>query len=155
MGVEAVSAVNIRFEEEKYLTRRDVRRAEVYTMVSVTHGRNIKELDWVYNFQHVVLVSKYRFKVFKNPKTQKVVADAFKEVEVQFGIRIKEFAFGDDYAHIHMMVNVPANLSMQQVRQILKSHSASKVFREMPNFIKRYPDKSFWGVSQQGRVWVL
>jgi REP element-mobilizing transposase RayT len=51
---------------------------------------------------------------------QKVVADALREVEMQFNIRIKEFSFGDDYARVHMMVNVPANLSMQQVRQILK-----------------------------------
>ena len=119
-------------------------------MVSVTHAKNIKELDWVYNFQHVVLVSKYRFKVFKNPKTQKVVADAFREIESQFNIRIKEFSFGDDYAHVHMEVNVPRNLSMQQVEQILKSHSASKVFKEMPNFIKRYPDKHFWGGQPSG-----
>ncbi|MDE1768478.1 MAG: IS200/IS605 family transposase [Candidatus Micrarchaeota archaeon] len=95
-------------------------------------------------------VSKYRFKVFRNPRTQKVVADAFREVEIQFGIKIKEFAFGDDYAHIHMEVNVPRNLSMQQVEQILKSHSASKVFKEMPNFIKRYPDKHFWGGQPSG-----
>lgn len=119
-------------------------------MSSINYGKNIKELDWVYNFQHIVLVSKYRFKVFKNPKIQKVVADAFREVETQFNIKIKEFAFGDDYAHIHMEVNVPANLSMQQVRQILKSHSASKVFKEMPNFIKRYPDKNFWGGQPSG-----
>ncbi|MCL4365399.1 transposase [Candidatus Marsarchaeota archaeon] len=62
------------------------------------------------------MVSKYRFKVFRNPRMQKVVADAFREVELQFGIKIKEFAFGDDYAHIHIVVNVPANLSMQQAR---------------------------------------
>ncbi|EQD65207.1 transposase IS200-family protein, partial [mine drainage metagenome] len=82
---------------------------------------------------------------FKNPKTQKVVADAFHETEMQYGIRIKEFSFGDDYAHVHMEVNVPNRLSMEQVVQILKSHSASKVFTEMPNFIKRYPRKHFWG----------
>ena len=119
-------------------------------MNSVAYAKNKNVSDFQYNFAHIVLVSKYRFKVFRNPRTQKVVADAFREVEVQFGIRIKEFAFGDDYAHIHMMVNVPANLSMQQVRQILKSHSASKVFREMPNFIKRYPDKNFWGGQPTG-----
>ena len=90
----------------------------------------------MYNFQHIVLVSKYRFKVFKNPKTQKTVAEEFREVEVQFNIRIKEFSFGDDFAHAHMEINVPRNLLMQRVEQILKSHSASKVFKEMPNFIK-------------------
>ncbi|MCL5413350.1 MAG: transposase, partial [Candidatus Marsarchaeota archaeon] len=92
-----------------------------------------------------MLVSKYRFKVFKNSKTQKVVADAFRETEMQYKIKIKEFLFVDDYAHVHMEVNVPNNLSTNQSVQILKSHSASKVFKEIPNFIKRYSKKHFWG----------
>ena len=119
-------------------------------MVRIEYAKNKKESVWVYNFQHVVLVSKYRFKVFKNPTTQKIIVEAFREVEAQFNIRIKEFSFGDDFAHVHMEINVPRNLSMQQVEQILKSHSASKVFKEMPNFIKRYPDKSFWGGQPSG-----
>ena len=95
-------------------------------MVSIANAKNKKELGWVYNFQHIVLVSKYRFKVFKNPKTQRIVTDAFREVEMRFNIKIKEFAFGDDYAHIHMEVNVPRNLSMQQVGQILKCRTTSR-----------------------------
>src|SRR5271155_1606830 len=114
-------------------------------MNSVNHENNKNVSDFQYNFEHIVLVSKYRFKVFKNPKTQKVVADAFRETEMQYGIRIKEFSFGDDYAHVHIEVDVPNKLSVAQVIQILKSHSASKVFAEMPNFIKRYPRGSFWG----------
>ena len=119
-------------------------------MDSIANAKNKKESGWVYNFQHIVLVSKYRFKVFKNPKTQKVVADAFLESEARFNIRIKDLSFGDDYAHVHMFVNVPRNLSMMQVEQILKSHSASRVFEKMPNFIKRYPDKHFWGGQPSG-----
>jgi len=92
-----------------------------------------------------VLVSKYQFRVFKNPKTQKIVATAFQETEIQYKIRIKEFSFGEDYAHVHMEVNVQSTLSIKQVIQILKSHSASKIFTEMPNFIKRYPKRNFWG----------
>src|SRR5271155_1837269 len=114
-------------------------------MNSVNHGNNKNVSDFQYNFEHIVLVSKYRFKVFKNPKTQKVVADAFRETEMQYKIRIKEFSFGDDYAHVHMEVTVPNSLSIEQVIQILKSHSASKVFKEMPNYIKRYPKRRFWG----------
>ena len=114
-------------------------------MNSVNYGNHKNVSDFQYNFAHLVLVSKYRFKVFKNPKTQKVVADAFREVEMQYNIRIKEFSFGDDFAHVHMLVNVPNSLKIEQVIQILKSHSASKVFAEMPNFIKRYPKKHFWG----------
>ncbi len=114
-------------------------------MNSVNHGNHKNVSDFQYNFEHIVLVSKYRFKVFKNPKTQKVVSDAFRETEMQYRIKIKEFSFGDDYAHVHMEVNVPNNLSMEQVVQILKSHSASKVFKEMPNYHKRYPKGHFWG----------
>ena len=114
-------------------------------MYSVNNAKNKNVSDFQYNFAHLVLVSKYRFKVFKNPKTQKIVVDAFREIEMKYGIKIKEFSFGDDYAHVHMEVDVSNTLSVVQVIQILKSHSASKVFAEMPNYIKRYPKKDFWG----------
>ncbi len=52
-------------------------------MDRIGYERNKNAPEFQYNFQHVVLVSKYKFKVFKNPKTQKIVADAFKEVEMQ------------------------------------------------------------------------
>ena len=100
-------------------------------MVSIANVKNKKELGRIYNFQHIVLVSKYWFKVFKNPETQRIIADAFREVEMRFDIKIKEFAFGDDYAHIHMEVNVPRNLQMRQAEHILKSYSVSKVFNEI------------------------
>ena len=119
-------------------------------MDSIANARNKEVSDFRYNFQHLVFVPKYRFKVFKNPKTQRVVVDAFREVEAEYNIQIKELAFGDDYAHIHMEVNVPSKLSMEQVVQLFKSHSSSKVFAEMPNFIKRYPRKSFWGGQPTG-----
>jgi len=119
-------------------------------MDSIAYAKNKDVSEFRYNFQHLVFVSKCRFKVFKNPKTQKVVVDAFREVEEKYGIQIKEFAFGDDYAHIHMEVNVPPTFSMEQAVQLFKSHSSSKVFTEMPNFIKRYPRKSFWGGQPTG-----
>ena len=33
---------------------------------------------------------------------------------------------------------------MQQTIQIFKSHSASKIFELIPNFLKMYPDREFW-----------
>ena len=81
-------------------------------MNSVAYAKNKNVSDFQYNFAHIVLVSKYRFKVFKNPKTQKIVAASFHETEMQYGIRIKEFSFGDDYVHVHMEVNVPNTLSI-------------------------------------------
>ncbi|MFH0818123.1 MAG: transposase, partial [Candidatus Micrarchaeota archaeon] len=44
----------------------------------------------------------------------------------------------------HIVVNVPSKFSIQQTLQIFKSHSASRIFEEIPNFLKLYPDREFW-----------
>ena len=43
-----------------------------------------------------------------------------------------------------MIVNIPSKFSLQQTIQIFKSHSASKIFEKIPNFLKLYPDRQFW-----------
>jgi len=111
-------------------------------MVSV-NSKSIKT-DARYNWQHLYFVSKKRYKVFKKEKTRKVCKLAFEESAEKFGFTIRELGFGEDFAHIHMIVDVPSNLSIKQTTQIFKSHSSSKVFSEIPNFIKRYPNKKFW-----------
>ncbi len=98
-----------------------------------------------YNLQHIVFVSKYRYKVFKNPKTQQIIKTSLYEVASKYKIEIKEFAFGEDFAHIHMEINVPNTLSIAKVIQILKSYSSRVLFQSMPNYKLRYPRHSFWG----------
>ena len=122
-------------------------------MVSV----NFKKLksDGRYNWQHLVLVSKCRYRVFRQQKTIDCVKKAFSEVEERFGFRIKEMGFGEDFAHIHMIVDVPSIFSMSETLQIFKSHSASKIFQEIPNFLKRYPKKEFWSGKTSAKArWV-
>jgi len=97
-----------------------------------------------YNWQHLMLVSKYRYKVFRKQKTLDCIREAFHEVEQRFGFRIKELGFGEDFAHLHLIVEVPSKYSMAQTLQIFKSHSASRVFEKIPNFLKRYPKREFW-----------
>ncbi len=43
-----------------------------------------------YNFQHIVLVTKYRYKMFRNPKTTETVRKAFYDVAERYRITIKE-----------------------------------------------------------------
>lgn len=106
-----------------------------------------------YNWQHLVLVSKCRYRVFRQQKTIDCVKQAFKEIEEKFGFKIKEMGFGEDFAHVHMIVDVPSIFSMSETLQIFKSHSASKIFQEIPNFLKRYPKKEFWsGYKYNGSV---
>jgi len=97
-----------------------------------------------YNWQHLMLVSKYRYKVFKKQKTIDCVKEAFHEAEEMFGFKIKELGFGEDFSHLHMIVDVPSKYSMAQTLQIFKSHSASRIFEKIPNFLKRYPKREFW-----------
>ncbi len=83
--------------------------------------------------------------MFKNPKTAGIIRDALYDAAERHRMAIKGMSFGDDFAHIHMEVSVPNTLSMSQVIQILKSHSASVIFQKIPNFMKLYPRGSFWG----------
>ena len=109
-------------------------------------SENLEEIktDARYNWQHLYFVSKKRKRVFRKQKTIDCVKSAFREVEENFGYKIREIGFGEDFAHVHVVVNVPSKFSIQQTIQIFKSHSASKIFREIPNFQKLYPDKEFW-----------
>ena len=118
-------------------------------MDSVDSAKNIepvaKGLGSKYNFQHFVFVTKYRYKMFRNPKTIGVIKKAFYDAAERHKLSIKEFSFGEDFAHVHMELDIPNTLSVIQVIQILKSHSASVIFQKIPNFRKLYPRGSFWG----------
>jgi len=52
-----------------------------------------------------------------------------------YKIEIKEFAFGKDFAHIHIGVNIPNPLSVAKVIQILKSYSSHILFQFMSKFM--------------------
>ncbi len=133
-------------------SRSEVSAAEVDYMTSGTlenkntMGKARKERQWQYNWEHVVFVTNKRKGNFRKPHNREVTKNAIEEAAAMFKIGIKEFGFGDeDYAHIHMELNIPNTLSMSQVVQILKSHSASRIFQEIPGFRKLYPRGSFWG----------
>jgi len=134
-------------------SRSEVSAAEVDRMTSGTFGnKNVPETararserEWRYNWQHVAFITAQRKRNFKREYTRAVTRHAIEEAAVRFGIGIREFAFGDDYAHIHMELSVPDELSMDQTVQILKSHSASVIFQEIPGFHKLYPRGHFWG----------
>jgi len=111
-------------------------------MVSVTF-ENIN-YDARYNYQHIYFVSKKRKKVFRKQKTIDACKEAFYEAEKKFGFKIRELGFGEDFAHVHMIVDIPSKFSVQQTIQIFKSHSSSKIFEKITNFLKLYPDREFW-----------
>ena len=92
----------------------------------------------------MVFKTKYRYKMFRNPKTCKIVHDAIYASARKHGIGIREFAVGDDYAHIHMEIDIPVSMSVAHAVQLLKGYSAYVVFKEMPRHRLRYPQGHFW-----------
>ena len=95
--------------------------------------------------------------MFKNPKTVEIIKKAIIDVARRNKINLKEFSFGEDFAHIHLEVNVPPTLSIAQIVQFLKGYSSYIVFKEMPNHRLRYPRGAFWSAgyssSSVGPVW--
>ena len=123
-------------------------------MDSIATRENIKgsfepwkkaEKQWRYHWEHVVLVTKQRKRNFKKEYNRIVTRGAIEEAAAMYRIGIKEFSFGDDYQHVHLYLTIPDNLTMNQVIQILKSHSASIILQKIPGFQKLYPRGSFWG----------
>ena len=55
-------------------------------MNSVNNAKNINESENEfgpqYNFQHIVIVTKYRFKMFKNPKTTEAIRKSFYDSQI-------------------------------------------------------------------------
>lgn len=94
------------------------------------------------NLYHLVFASKCRYKVFRNEYTKKVCTDAFHEVEDRYGIEIEELEFQLD--HVHMMVHIPAKLSVSYAVQLLKGVSSRRIFDSSSGLCKRYPRGSFW-----------
>ena len=94
------------------------------------------------NLYHLVFVPKCRYNMFRNPHTKQVCQDAFREVEQRYGVKIDALEFQDN--HVHLMVNIPARLSVSFCIQLLKGISARRIFDAIPKLHLRYPRGSFW-----------
>ena len=100
-----------------------------------------------YNFQHIVLVTKYRYKMFKNPRTTETIRNALYDVAGRYKIIIKGLSFGEDFVHTYLEVSVPNTMSISYAVQLLKGYLAYVVFREIPHHRLRYPRGHFWTVG--------
>jgi putative transposase len=106
--------------------------------------KNINLSGHGFNWEHLVFISKCRYKVFRHEYTREVIKKAIYEIACANRIEIREFAFGEDLAHVHLEVDVPNTITVSKVIQILKSYSAYVLFLKIPNFRKLYPRGSFW-----------
>ena len=117
-------------------------------MDSINSEKNIepsaKGLGHQYNWQHMIFVTKYRYKMFGKSKTIEAVSNALYDVARRYKMTIKELSFGDDYSHVHLEVSVPNTMSISYAVQLLKGYSSYVVFREVPRHRLRYFKGHFW-----------
>ena len=92
---------------------------------------------------HLAFSTKYRKRVFTDQKTKEEVENLFREIALQYDMKIDKIQVMSD--HVHMSVGAPPRIAPSRAVQILKSVSTKLLFRQY-KFLKKY----FWG----GEVWV-
>jgi REP element-mobilizing transposase RayT len=98
-----------------------------------------------YNFQHLVFTTKYRNPVFDDGNIIEVAREAICHAAAAHHLEIKALSFGEDYAHVHVEVNIPNTMTVAYAAQMLKGYSSRALFQEIPSLRTEW----FWG----GEFW--
>ena len=104
-------------------------------LVSGSHsiGQNLYHLEWC---------PKYRYNMFRGKGNKKLCEDILQEVAERHNIEIVELGVMPD--HVHIVVQLPATMSVSQALHLLKGASSYELFRRQPLFRYRYSRGNFW-----------
>ena len=104
-------------------------------LISGSHsvGQNLYHLEWC---------PKYRYNMFKREENKNLCEEILEEVAERHKIKIEELSVMPD--HVHMVAGIPPTMSVSQALHLLKGASARELFKQKPNFRKRYPKGHFW-----------
>ena len=80
--------------------------------------------------------------MFKKEENKKLCEKILRNVAERHGIEIVEMCVMPD--HLHLIVRIPPAMSISEAFHLLKGASSHELFREKPNFRKRYPKGHFW-----------
>jgi putative transposase len=101
---------------------------------------------------HIVLVPKYRYKVFEKD-VKESVRDELKKLCLWLRLPLIEGHIAKD--HVHICVAIPPKLAVAEVVGTLKGKTAIRMFNKFPDLKKRYWGNHFWSrgyyVSTVGR----
>jgi putative transposase len=90
---------------------------------------------------HLVLVPKYRYKVFTT-EVKEAVRDEIKKLCLWLGIQIIAGHVCAD--HIHICVAIPPKYSVAEIVARLKGKTAIRMFNKFPELKKKYWGSHFW-----------
>ena len=75
-------------------------------------------------------------------ENKKLCEEILGEVAERHKIKIKELSVMSD--HINAVVGIPPTMSVSKAFHLLKGASSRELFKQKPNFRKRYPRGHFW-----------
>lgn len=90
---------------------------------------------------HIVLVPKYRYKIFTR-QIRESVREEIRKLRVWMRIEIIEGHVCAD--HIHICVSIPPKYSISEIVGTLKGKTAIRMFNRFPELRKRYWGSHFW-----------
>jgi len=90
---------------------------------------------------HIVLVPKYRYKVFDR-EVRQAVKEELKKLCVWMRIEIIEGHVARD--HVHMCLAIPPKYAVSEVIGKLKGKTAIRMFNKYPELRKMYWGSHFW-----------
>lgn len=93
---------------------------------------------------HIILVVKYRKKVFDNDTIIERTKELMRNISVENDVEVINQECGDD--HIHLMVSAKPTLQLTKYINLLKGHSSRALRREFDLSEQLYGD-SFWSDS--------
>jgi len=90
---------------------------------------------------HLVWAPKYRRWIVREGIRRRL-EQVFRKIAEDFGFGLVELEVAKE--HVHFFLNFPPRYSIAKVVGILKSISASQVFREYPELKKHLRKQAFW-----------
>jgi len=97
------------------------------------------------NIHHIEWCTKKRYKMFRKRKLREFCKDILCMVARRHSIQILELAVMEE--HIHIVAQLPPNMSQSKAAQLLKGASSYELFRLIPNFRLRYPKGHLWSLG--------
>ncbi len=91
---------------------------------------------------HIVLVPKYRYKIFYNQRVKKDCELILKGICMKRCYRIHAIELTED--HVHLFIEIHPSISLSKVIQFLKGGSSYRMFKLHPELKKRYWGGNLW-----------
>jgi len=80
--------------------------------------------------------------MFRKQEHKNLFEQILRTIATRHKIKLIEVAIMPD--HVHLVVSLPPTMSVSNAFHLLKGASAHEIFKQKPDFRKRYPRGHFW-----------